>query len=269
MRVFPLDSHLPRLGARTALVSGLLLAASVVVTPAHATNMGTESGVASNSCALVWNAKTVMDVDLQNDDPTYPNLMLYLDGSPVKEYVNGGYITEVRPEYGGPGIMEINHFYTGSPTQVVWRLPVATDYAVKNAQVVVTLPPYGAMSYSFDPASTNANMPLWGAPYSNYTWAPTSATAVDNGDGTWTLNLGNMAAKTGTVFQFQGVVPTGTDLTQPYIASAKMTGTYAYGQPESCAPPPPPTPVPVNHPLALLGVAALAGLAGVRRLRRK
>lgn len=212
---------------------------------AQATNLGTVSGVASHSCSLVWNAKTVMDVDLKNDDPNYPNLMVDLDGKPM-DYSNGGYITEVRPEYGGgPGIMEINHFYiwptnptsSVAGTTVVWRIPVTTDFAVANAQMVVTLPAYGSMTYSFDPVSTNARMPLWGTPYSNYTWAQTSAVAVDNGDGTWTLNLGNLATKTGTVFQFQGVVPTGTDLTQPYIASAKMTGTYTVpGQPADCQP---------------------------------
>ncbi len=221
---------------RLALAAGLL-AALALSTPAHATNKGTVSGVASHACSLVWNAKTVMDVDLKNDDPNYPNLMVDLNGNPV-DYSNGGYISEVRPEYGGSGIMEITHFYIpGTPTTVVWRIPVATDFAVSNAQIVVTLPPYGAMTYSFDPASTNSKMSLWGTPYSNYTWAQTGATAVDNGDGTWTLNLGNMAAKSATVFQFQGTVPTGTDLTQPYIASAKMTGTYTKpGEPADCQP---------------------------------
>ena len=38
-----------------------------------------------------------MNLHLTNDDPEYPGLMTDLDGTPIGSYVNGGYITEVRP----------------------------------------------------------------------------------------------------------------------------------------------------------------------------
>ncbi len=271
MRVFPLGSHLPRLGARTALVSGLL-AASVVVTPAHATGRLTQPGDATQGCAVNWTAAAVMDIDLKDDDPKYPGLMTgYLPPhGPVDGYSNGGYITEVSPIMGHPGLMEMMHFYTGSPTQMHWRLAVGTDHAISNASVTFR-PAAVAAPYTFDPVpGVNGIIAGWYAgTYGKYTWTPLAAdVAKDNGDGTWTIKLGDMAAGSATVFVLWGMMPVGSDLTQQHVATGTLSGTYAYGQPATCQPTPP-APVPANHPLALLGLAALAGWAGWRGIRRR
>lgn len=217
-----------------------VLAIGVVVDAASATNVGSESGDETDACAVSWNAETVMDTDLTDGDPTYPNLMTDLNGQPT-DYSNGGYITEVRPEYGDSGMFEINHWYgnTASPTagtSVNWRLPISTDHLIHDATVTVTLPGPGS-GFVFDGVSTNARMSLWGTPYSTYTWSEVQASAASTTDGlTWTVDLGDLPAGTGHVFQFTGTVPAGTALTAPVVATADLTGTYDVGTLECRAP---------------------------------
>lgn len=259
----------------------LLMGAVLLATGAAATNRLSKSGVETSGCAVTWRAATVMDVDLKDNDPNYPGLMTDLKGEAVKgglnAYTNGGYIMEVRPEYGGSGILEINHWYnvtldgvqTSFPNELTaaWRIPISTDYAMKNVTVTVTLPSYGAGSRTtFDPVSSNSRMYLWGIPYTNYTWAQSpTVTATDKGGGVWTVQLGDLPAKTGTVIQFDFTVPAGTDLSQQYIAKATLTGRYDYGSPSTCVP----APVPVNQPLALGLLGLLAALAAGWQLRTR
>ena len=229
-------------------VSALVLAWAGV-TPALATNLGSESGNATEACAVVWDAAAVLDLDLNNTQDG-GGLMVGLDGTPVDGYSNGGYQTIVHPELGDPGFLEINHWYNGptSPTTRTttgsWRIPVATDHTILNATMVVRLPA-NAGGYTFDPVSMNSRIGAWGAPYGDYTWAQraTQAPVGSATDTVRTINLGTLAAGTGTVFQFNFSVPAGTVLTDPLYATAQLTGTYIQGAAPGCAVTVPPAPV--------------------------
>lgn len=207
-------------------------------------------GDSTSGCDVSWGASAVLDADLANDDAEYPDLMVDLQGQPV-QYANGGYITEVTPAFGDPGLFEMNHFYYGSGSTLtqVWRVPTATDEEILDAKVTFTLPPEVAgQPVVFDAVSTNSRMPAWGGNYANYTWSP-RATAVDNGDGTWTVDLGDLPAGTGTVYQFAvSLGATQYVPTDRFVASAVLTGTLA--DTASCAPTPTPTPTETATPTA-------------------
>ena len=224
-----------------AAILGLTIFAPTI---ASATNKGTESGDYSNAdtCVVDWRASTVMSTALTNDDPEYPGLMVDLAGQPV-DYSNGGYIQAVSPSFGDPGFLEITHFYYGlgaeNATQV-WRPVISTDHAIKNATATFTLPEEvialvnsGRVTVTVDTASVNHRMKAWGGAYANYNWSPLPTDAVvNNGDGTYTINLGTMPRGTGTVLQFN--VHYGTsgliDPAQKYVADIKLTGTSTVGK---------------------------------------
>ncbi|MCS4593788.1 hypothetical protein KTJ89_12440 [Brevibacterium sediminis] len=168
----------------------------------------------------------MLDTDLKNDDPNYPGLMTDLDGNPA-HFSNGGYIEEVTPRIGGKGIFELNHFYNGSQsndTQTqVWRLPFATDRALKNIKITVDLPEeLNGVTAIFDAESTNSRMKAWGGSYANYDWKQ-RATASDNGDGSWTVEVPDLGRREATVFQF--TLPFNVPLkeTDQFVASAELT----------------------------------------------
>lgn len=256
---------------------GVALAALWVASPGYAYNKGSLPGAGGTSgCSVNWVAKTVMDVDLKNDDPTYPDLMVTPDGTPIASYSNGGYIMEVRPENGQPGIFEITHWYSNAASPSVegatvnWRIPVATDYAIQNPKVTVKVPAGLNVVYGF--AASPANISNWGDPYSRYEWAAGSS-AVNNGDGTWTITLDNLDAHSGTVFTLSGTVPKGTVLTDQYIIEASLSGNYVRdgGAPSCVTPPPAPVPTQSGEGLLLttVGIGALAGFIARRRRQRK
>lgn len=218
-----------------AIAAAVLLAVTGLgtVTAANATNGGTVTGNLSDGCAVNWRASAVLDADLTNDDPEYPGLMVDLQGNPV-HYTNGGYIEEVTSAFGDPGLFEMNHFYVGSGANLtqVWRVPVATDYTIKDAKISFKLPLelQGAdVAVAFDPVSTNARIKDWGPTYAKYQWSQ-RAQAVDNGDGTWTVSLGDLPRSAGTVFQFNVAIgSTGLTPVDRFVASAELSGTYAPG----------------------------------------
>lgn len=228
--------------AGLAAVAAMGSLALIGAQPAFATNTGTAPGDSTSACDVVWEASAILDADLANDDAEYPGLMVDLQGQPV-HYTNGGYITEVTPAFGDPGLFEMNHFYTGSGSTLaqVWRVPTATDEEILDAKVTFTLPPEVAgQPVVFDAVSTNSRMSAWGGNYANYTWSP-RATAVDNGDGTWTVDLGDLPAGAGTVYQFSVSLGATTYVpTDRFVASAVLTGTLA--DTASCAPTPTETP---------------------------
>ena len=209
---------------RSATVLALAgVALMIPVTDASAINQGTKSGVFTQGCLVDWRAKSVMDIDL-TDDEEGGGLMSTPDGTPITAYANGGYIMEVRPELSpGSGILEVNHFYAGN--SAVWRIPLSTDKGITGGKVIVTLPEAGAAA-TFDSASTSDRMHLWGDPYSDYTWAAGKTTAVPLGEGKFEVTLQDLQPGQGTVFQFSYPLPPGTDRTVPVYASAEMTGTY-------------------------------------------
>ena len=251
-------------------------AAALWSAPALATNQGTKNGVRDAGCTLNWGAAAVLKTDLKNDDPRYPNLMMGLDGvTPTLNYSNGGYIEEVNTLLeNGPGLLEMNHFYTGAGNlMMVWRMPIGTLYPIAGATLTFTPPSISGATWTFDPASTNSMMHLWGGGYAQYAFTERSLSATSNPDGSFTVNLGDFDAGTGTVIQFNYTWPAGsTPWTHYHVASAKMTGTYSTpGKPATCAlvkPVTEPTPVPTLSEWALVVLSALLG-AGALLVRRR
>lgn len=253
------------LGRSCAVSAAVVLAlgAGLIASPvAFATNQGSHDGNHSSACAVAWDARSVLDSDLTNAEYG-GGLMTDLAGNPV-HYTNGGYITEVRPEYNGaPGILEINHFYVGNVASgkgsAIWRIPVATDHDMTNVVITVDLTQGGGGAVTFDAVSTNSRMSAWGSTYAKYSWATADGIkAVDSGNGIWTITIPKLAAGHGTVFQLGVAVPAGYDTTQPLFASAKLAASYAMGA-GSCpvTAPKPPVVDPKPCVLALSGQSVM------------
>ena len=245
-----------RFGAlgKSGFALGLIAASALILPQGHAaaTNQGSTSGDNTVACAVDWHAQTVMDIDLKNDDPNYPNLMTdwHPPQNPIDSYSNGGYIYEVRPEYGDPGIFEITHWYsnTASPsvagTVANWRIPIATNYSISNPKLVVQLPSYGGTyTATISGATDNAYMQRWGAPYSYYTWSSHLITGTSDANGKWTIDLSNFGPMSAAVVTLTQTVPVDTNLTDQFLPEAWLTGTYTNGATSSCGDLPP-TPEP-------------------------
>lgn len=208
--------------------------------PAQATTAATTPGDHSSECAVDWRARTVLAVDLADTYNRISGVMTDLEGNPIDHYSNGGYLEEVAPALGGTGIFELNHWYSNDTTPSVegtaqmWRLPIATDFTITNAQVELTLPA-PITELSFDETSVNSTIARWGQPYKSYRWSAlediSGVSWHHNDDGSWSaiVPIGTLAGRTGTVFQFAGLIPAGTDLREPVEASARLTGTYPSG----------------------------------------
>lgn len=100
-----------------------------------------------------------------------------------------------------------------------------------------------------------------------YTWQP-PGTAVDNGNGTWTVALGDLPAKAASLYLFTVAVPPGTNLSGEFCATAELRGTYDVGNPASCRAAEP-VQVPTNSPLTLLLLTALSAVAAGWHLRHR
>lgn len=207
---------------------------------AYACNAGTTSGNNSTLCSVSWDAKTIMSSALTNDDAEYPGLMVdYETGQPVYggagAYTNGGYIQDVNKLHGDPGIMEIMHFYVGSGSSLtqVWRIAVATDYTMLSGKLTFTLPQEvvdAGCPVSFDPSSTNTKMSSWGGNYALYKWLDGKASAIDNNDDTWIVDLGDLPRGQATVFQFNvSMGQTSYTPADRFVASAHLGASYAPG----------------------------------------
>lgn len=237
--------------ASLALACTAAVSASVI-TPhlAHATNPYTVTGNNSSACSpefsnIVWDAETRMNMSLE-------------------DYSNSGYIKSIAPKFADPGIMEITHFYLNPETVngkhtskdntvQVWRIPIASDNLIKDARITVTVP---APAVTVTPGKTqpptgktiNAYMQAWGDDFKKYTWQDTDLDPItDNGDGSWTLPLGDILPGSGRIFQLNVTLPAGTDLDQDYIATAQLVGTQGSGKDFSgkpCGLPEVPVPTP-------------------------
>jgi hypothetical protein len=212
---------------------------------------GRFDGLLSQGCALHWKAGAMINTSLPDNSTNQFNLV-------------------VRPLNNDPGVMEVQHWATtGNPPTLNWRVPIGTKYPVKNAVAVVHLPavPMGTtVSYTSDQALQDffalpTRFPDWAALFA---WTPIPAgNATDNGDGTWTIQLGDMPAMSGHAFKFTMTLPSGTTTAQNFLGDVEVTGQYGYGQPATCEP----TAVPANNPLALLALAALSALTAGWYLR--
>ncbi|RAV33355.1 hypothetical protein, partial [Corynebacterium heidelbergense] len=222
-----------RLTQRHALLSlavtAVALLLGVHLSPvAWATNTGTVKGNHSSECTLDWNAQTVMDENLKNDDPTYPNLMVGLDGKPV-DYSNGGYVSEVSSAaFGDPGEFELQHWQDRGGKKQFWRIPIATKRPVSNLTFTWT-PPEQLKNVTpvFDPVSANAKIASWGPRYAQYTWSPLPASsAVANPDGSWTVTIPQLLPGQATLFQFNYQMPSDFNMGQQFLGTGHVTGGY-------------------------------------------
>ena len=115
-------------------------------------------------------------------------------------------------------LLQIQHWnWDGA---VNWRIPLSTDYTIRGATLTVAMSkPGGAWVYTSNqglvdfmtarPVFTSPKVYVWGV-------APEP---VDNGDGTWTFQLGDLAAGTGIVFAFRA--PLDPDLTRIFHACSQ------------------------------------------------
>lgn len=198
------------------------------------------SGVLSQGCAVHWQAASVLSSNNSLD----------------------GFTQTVSPA-SEPGWMQVQHWNWNN--RVNWRVPVATDYTIRNATLTLTMSaPGGAWIYTANQALVDwiTQRPVFTAP-KVYTWSAPAAAPIDNGDGTWTFNLGDLAAGTGVIFVFDAPLDPALGIVGPYYASADLRGTYDNGQPAACGAV---QSVPVNNPWALLGLGALAALAAAWQL---
>ena len=226
-----------------ASIAALGIAGALVLTGAplaSAINAGTRLGDRTVDCTVDWRAASVMDIDLTDDDATYPGLMTRPDGTPV-DYSNGGYIEEVRPENGGAGILQVTHWYgsaTGATVPVNWRVPVATDAAIAGARLTITVP--SGRDWRI---SSGADIARWGGAYAAYTWTNPSVTSSHDAS-TFTFDLGDLAAGTGVVVQLSGTTDAAL-MREHQVATATLTGTFAEGDAPTCPlPTAEPTPTP-------------------------
>ncbi|MDO5053612.1 MAG: hypothetical protein Q4E05_12065, partial [Pseudoclavibacter sp.] len=230
---------------RGAVRRGLAVAATAAATlaligvgasGAAAINQGSAHGNRTVGCSVMWDASSVLKTNLQNDDPDYPNLMVRPDGSPVDSYSNGGYIQDVRPEYGDHGLLEINHWYDGvhspvdpavaqEPTGVNWRVPIASDQTLHDVTFQIQLP----AGTDFE-LGHGEDIAAWGGSYANYRWLDPEILIAPSPDGlSWEIVVSEIPAGTGLVLDFRGTVPAGTVLSDPAVAEAKLTGTLEPG----------------------------------------
>lgn len=197
---------------------------------AAATNQGTVSGNDTSGCSLEWNAESRMDLD------GVPGYDQNLSGQAV-DYSNGGFITEVSPTFDDPGLMEIQHWITG--TTMFWRIPLASDAAITNGTMTVTLPTgynYSAGNTGYDYVMDSRTPSDW-----KTRWATTLSfpTPTVNGN----VVTVPVTMPTGSHFaglQITATAPAGTDMHQTFTATARLTGLLTEGS--GCEPTEPPVP---------------------------
>ncbi|OKL51119.1 hypothetical protein [Buchananella hordeovulneris] len=233
-------------------VGALTLLASTVFTAA-ALNRGTQPGEGTQGCDVSWTAQSVLDIDLAENDPNYGNLVHDEKGNPAgTNYQWTGFIKEVSPKLGHAGYMEIGHHYQDgadpTPVRVAtgttkqhWRVNLGTNKALKNAKVIFTLPPEVRGKEVFvDLQGGVDNVNTWGnEPYTQYRAGRTPLTqgaVVDNGNGTWTINIGDLPAMNSRVVDFYVRVGTSLNLTDQFVATAVLT---ARGTDPQCTQRPP------------------------------
>lgn len=252
-------SAIGRLGIRrgrqilaTAAATALVAFASVTA-PAHATNQGTRSGVETSGCKVSWTTSATNNTGLTTADPTYPGLMTDVSGQPV-DYSNGGYISEVAPSLGGPGLLEMQHWYTGATAY--FRIPMATKYALNASSMQVTLPSgyswsAGISGYDY---VTNPDSSV----YPNFQAAIVTPSVTILGN-VATVNYPAMPANSHALsVQFSASI--GSDSTAVNrVASATLTGWYAPtgGNPGCTVPPPPTKPRATTCQVSLAGQTVL------------
>lgn len=224
---------------------GLVMVCAASVVHAQA------NGVQSEGCAVKWHAQALLNSGLPDSSTTQ-------------------FLWNVADANGGPGVMQVQHWVGGTPSAPTlnWRIPLATVYPIHGGIATVTLPnvPAGTtINYVSDASLQNfmsTRAPLFG--WGTYTWTPLGV-GTNNGDGTWTFDLGDMAANSAHAFLFTMTLPAGTSTAQNFLASVDLTGTYTFGSPTSCMA----ARVPANQPWALLLLGAASAAAAAWQLRRR
>ena len=202
-------------------------------TTALAVNSGTTSGAGGTGCEVSWSASSTMHTALADDDATHPGLMSDPAGGRLDAYSSGGYIEAVRPELGDAGVFEINHWYEGmvhtagethttvAATDAVWRVPIATDHGLVDARVSIVVPDgIGATA-----AIAVGGIGGYGGAYGDYEWRDIDAEVSADGL-EFTVELGELAAGTGTAVVVTAPVPVGYVTSEHRVASATLTGAH-------------------------------------------
>lgn len=209
-----------------------------------------KSGVQTQSCAVTWDAETILDERFSDPAVT--------DSSGV--YSNRGYVYKVKSGLSTPdvGRYEIEHWV--QPTRVdgknvnklMWRIPIGTKYAIDNATVRMTFtdpqftPDQNSFTWGHDTDferftseytssdwaafqkayPTDPNVSNYPTPYD--TKAATVVWGTDaQGHTTLTVKLGAMAARSSTIFWFSADPKEGVDVTKTgFDLKADLTGTY-------------------------------------------
>ncbi|MGA4506483.1 leucine-rich repeat domain-containing protein [Propionibacteriaceae bacterium G1746] len=185
------------------------------------TQTATGNGDLSNRCTVDWQAAAVINQDI----PNYS--------------VNGfGQVVDPTLFPGSKGLMSAHHWvgsgYGAGPLH--FRIPVATDYAINNARLVITPGdnwqiPVGSVANSdwtnFVRVNslTDAQQAAW--PEAKFLKAPTPTLE----DGKLVFNLGHLPAGSSLQITFDGIV---TDGSSPfaggvYDIAANLTGNYIPG----------------------------------------
>lgn len=105
-----------------------------------------------------------------------------------------------------------------------WRVAVASDNYLKDPTITLTVPAGTEISLAPVPAVDAATI---GDSYEGYKWSTGTPTATDNGDGTWTIELGNLYPKQGYAFLVTAIAPADAE---PVAVSATLTATQASGK---------------------------------------
>lgn len=172
-----------------------------------------------------FNAKSIMDTNLD-------------------DYSNNGYLEKVAnpinhpnlfpdettiEKYAGPGNFEIQHWQTGkneATTQQNWRVVFATDYAIKQAKLTVTLPYSDTTTTDVTDWLINRYYPsvINGDNIYQHKMTPNS---IEINGNTATIDLGNIPAGSAYGIIFTKTFDTPQDFSKSLkVTSAKLTGTW-------------------------------------------
>lgn len=169
---------------------------------------GPTSGDDSVGCTIDWN--TVSNYTFDADDAS-----------------NKGWETKVSPDLGSPGISELHHWGTSSETH--WRSVVATDRAIEDFSLTVTLPE--GYEYDVDEVSVQDDSSSW-------FWSWYTDSHPDATENPWKQQLGGdqlaiklTAPSTFTVTAKDGTLPAHSNFVITYtgtdgqIEDDTITGT--------------------------------------------
>lgn len=221
---------------------------------------GNHSGYDGEACRFSWRAQSVTDLDLDFPEEPYK-----------RGYAVNGFIESVRPvgdsAMPGSGWAEIQHFFLVNTDTLIWRMPIALDHTVVDAQLNMvfddddwTVNPSTYEQYStwpgfpssfnrfmgdsmgeYPPHDDNLVLPaVWGVDTAGNTTLSVSLGSMEAGTSTilsvaGSANDGNAGILSGTSygakFTLEGTLPFSTCLMPSYGYETLLTGSTGELQP--------------------------------------